>query len=92
MIYLQNPNKDKFPVNNQTIRLQITVLKVEYLKIRHINPVLAEGDMEFYHSLSPVQELLGEITRLERLAMRLKARDTNNATTTTTSTPTPTAD
>ena len=44
-------------------------------------------DMELYHSLPPVQVLLGEMTRLENLAMRLEVNDitptTNTATTTT---------
>ena len=56
--------------NYQTIRLQITVLEVEYLKTRHMNPVLAEVKIEFYHSLPPVEEILGEMPRLERLATR----------------------
>ena len=48
--------------------------------------------MEFYHSLQPIQELLGEMTGLERSTMRLEARDTTTITTTTTATPTLTAD
>jgi len=40
--------------------------------------------MEFYHSLPPVQVLLGEMTRLERLAMSLEANKTKPITTTTT--------
>jgi len=40
--------------------------------------------MEFYHSLQPVQVLLGEMTRLERLAMSLEANNTKPITTTTT--------
>ena len=95
MLNLQNnPKLDKFPMNNQTIRLQITALEVEYYKTRHIKPVLADVDMEFYHSLQPVQEILGEMARLESLAMRLKAAasDTTATTTTTTMTQTPTED
>ena len=75
-------------MNNPTISLQITVLEVEYLKLRYINPVLVEADMESYHSLPPVQKLLKEMTRLENLVMRLKL--SNTTTTTTTPTPTPT--
>ena len=56
--YLQhvqnNPGLDEFLMNNQTIRTQIAECEVVYYKIRHTNPVLAEVDMEFYHSLSPV--------------------------------------
>mmetsp|Transcript_21871 Transcript_21871/g.22191 ORF Transcript_21871/g.22191 Transcript_21871/m.22191 type:complete len:99 (+) Transcript_21871:3-299(+) len=70
MLQLQNnPDIDEFLMNNQTIRLQIAVLEFEYLKTRHLNPVLADVDMEFYHSLLPVQELLGEMIRLERFAI-----------------------
>ena len=83
MLQLQNnPDISEFPINNQTIRLQIAVLEVEYLKTRHINPVLADVKMDFYHSLPPVQELLGEIIQLERLAMRLEGNITNDTTTT----------
>ena len=72
-------------MNNPTIRTQIAECEVAYYKIRHTNPVLAEVDMEFYHSLPPVQVLLGEMTRLESEAMRLDAtaRDTTATTTTT---------
>ena len=90
-----NPKLDKFWMNNQTIRLKFAVLEVEYYKTRHINPVLADVDMEFYHILPPVQGILGEMTRLESLAMRLKAAASDiTATTTTTAilTLTPTAD
>ena len=90
MLNLQNnPKLDKFPMNNQTIRLQIAVLEVKYYKTRHINLVLAEEDMKFYYSLQSVQEILGEMTRLEGLAMKLAANDndtTNNTNTTTTTT------
>merc|ERR1712238_268198 len=81
--YLQhvenNPKLDEFPMNNITIRTQIAECEVAYYKIRHTHPVLAEVDMEFYHSLPPVQVLLGEMTRLESKAMRLEANDINNA-------------
>ena len=70
MLNLQNNHKlDKSPMNNQTIHLQIAVLEVQYYKIRHINPFLADVDMKFYRSLPPVQEILEEMTRLEILAM-----------------------
>merc|ERR1712238_11228 len=91
--YLQhvenNPELDEFPMNNITIRTQIAKCEVAYYKIRHTNPVLAEVDMEFYHRLPPVQVLLGEMTRLERLAMQLEMGNitpTTNTTTTTTAT------
>mmetsp|Transcript_20413 Transcript_20413/g.22771 ORF Transcript_20413/g.22771 Transcript_20413/m.22771 type:complete len:138 (+) Transcript_20413:184-597(+) len=71
-------------MNNLTIRTQIAKCKVAYYKIRHTNPVLADVDMEFYHSLPPVQVLLGEMTRLKSLAMSLKANNTKPITTTTT--------
>merc|ERR1712238_552106 len=80
MLHLRNnPDLDEFPMNNITIRTQIAKCEVAYYKIRHTNPVLAEVDMEFYHSLPPVQVLLGEMTRLESKAMRLEANDINNA-------------
>ena len=61
MLNLQNnPDFDEFPMNKRTIRLQISVLEVEYYKTRHIYPVLAEVGMEFYHSLPPVQEIWGK--------------------------------
>jgi len=87
--YLQhvqnNPEFDEFPMNNLPIRTQIAEREVVYYKIRQTNPILAEVDMEFYHSLPPVQVLLGEMTRLESKAMRLDAtaRDTTATTTTT---------
>ena len=56
--------------------------------------MLAEVDMEFYHSLPPVQEILGEMTRLEILATSHKESNITTATTTTitTLTLTPTTD
>ena len=75
--------------NNSTIRTQIAECEVAYYKIRHTNPVLAEVDMDFYHSLPPVQVLLGEMTRLESLAMKLEANNikpTSNTTICTTAT------
>ena len=88
--YLQhvqnNPDLDEFLMNNPTIRTQIAKCEVAYYKIRHTNPVLTEVNMEFYHSLLSVQVLLGEITRLESLAIRLKANNTKTNTTTTTAT------
>ena len=95
MLHLKNnPDKYEFLMNNRTIRIQIAVLEVQYFKTRHINPVLVEVDMEFYHSLPPVQEILEEMTRLERLTISLKEINITTATTTTTGTltPTPTAD
>ena len=86
MIHLRNnPDLDEFPMNNITIRTQIAECEVAYYKIRHTNPVLADVDMEFYHSVPPVQLLLGEMTRLENKALRLdaKARDTTATITTT---------
>ena len=89
MLHLQNnPDLDEFPMNNSTIQTQIAECEVAYYKIRHTNPVLAEVDMEFYHSLPPVQVLLREMTRLESLTMQLEA---NNITTTTNITTTMTA-
>ena len=99
--YLQhvqnNPDVDAFSINNPTIRIQIVVCEVAYYKIRHINPVLAEVDMELYHNLPPAQKLFGEMTRPEILAMSLETSDTTTTTTTTvtltpTGTLTPTAD
>ena len=91
--YLQhvqnNPDLDEFPMNIPTIRTQITECELSYYKIRHTNPVLAGVDMELYYSLPPVQVLLGEMTRLESLAMRLEGNNiktTANTTTTTTAT------
>ena len=81
-----NPDLDKFPMNNPTIRTQIVEFEVAYYKIRHTNPVLAEVDTDFYYSLPPVQVLLGEMTRLESLAMQLKANDIKTTTNTTTPT------
>ena len=83
-------------MNNREIRLQITVCEVHYYKIRHINPVLAEVNMGFYHSLPIVQKLLEKMIRLKRLAMSFKVSDNINTTTTTSNTtstittPTPT--
>ena len=61
--YLQqvqnNPDLDEFPMNNLMIRTQIAECEVAYYKIWHTDPVLAEVDMEYYHSLPPVQILLG---------------------------------
>ena len=74
-------------MNNLPIRTQIAECEVAYNKIRRTNPVLAEVDMEFYHSLPPVQVLLGEMIRLDSLAI-LEANDIN---TTTNITPTMTA-
>jgi len=86
--YLQhiqnNPDRDNFPMNNLTIRTQITECEVAYLKIYHTDPVLAEVTMEFYHSLPPVHFLLGKMTRLGSLAMSLEANNTKPITTTTT--------
>ena len=97
--YLQhvqnNPDLDEFPMNKPTICTEIAECEVAYYKLWHINPVLAEVDMKFYHSLPPVQVLLGEMIGLESLAMRLKANDiktTTNTTTTITTTLTHTAD
>ena len=72
-----NPDQDEFPTNNPTIRTQFAECEVAYYKIRHTNPVLADVDVDFYHSLPPVQVLLGEMTRLESLAMSLEANNTN---------------
>ena len=86
--YLQhiqnNPDWDEFPTKNPTIRTQIAECEVSFYKICHTNPVLAEVAMEFYQSLPPVQVLLGDITRLESLAMSLKANNTKPTNTTTT--------
>ena len=80
-------------MNNPTIRTQIVECEVAYYKIRHTNPVLAEVNMEFYHSLPPMQVLLGVMTRLESLAMRLKVNNIKTtANTTTTMIATHTAD
>ena len=49
-------------------------------------PIFAEVDMEFYHSLPSVQVLLGEMTRLESVAMSLKASTIINTGTTITTT------
>jgi len=86
--YLQhmknNPDWDEFPMNNLTIRTQIAECEVAYHKIRHTKPVLAEVTMEFYHSLPPVHLFLGEMTRLESLAMSLNANKIKPTDTTTT--------
>ena len=91
--YLQhvenNPELDEFLMNNITIRRQIAKCEVAYYKIRHTHPVLVEVDMIFYHSLSSVQLLLGEISRLKSFAMSFKAtniRTTSNKTMCTTAT------
>ena len=90
MLHLQNnPDLDEFPMTNPTIRTQIAEYEVAYYKIQYTNPILAEVDLEFYHSLPPVQILLGEMTILESLAMGLKVNNvtpTTNTTTTTTAT------
>ena len=71
--HVQNNSKlDEFPMNNPTIRTQIAECEVAYYKIWHTNPILAEVDIEFYHSLPPVQVLLEEMTRLANLAMSLE--------------------
>ena len=95
--YLQhiqhNPDLDEFPMNKSTIRTQIAECEVAYYKIRHTNPVLAKVDMEFYHSLPPVQVPLGEMTRLESLTAKLEANNIEtNTNTTISTTPTHTAD
>merc|ERR1712238_103201 len=86
--YLQhvenNPELDELPMNNITIRTQIAACEVAYYKIRHTLPVLVDVDMEFYHSLPPVQVLLGEMTRLESLAMQLEVNNITPTTNTTT--------
>jgi len=86
--YLQhlqnNPDHDDFPMSNPTIRTQIAECEVAYYKIWHINPVLADVATEFYHSLPPIQVLLGEMRRLESLAMSLEANNTKPTATTTT--------
>ena len=90
--YLQheqnNPDLDKFLINNPTIHTKITECEVAYYKIRHTNLVLAEVDMDFYHSLPPVQVLLGEMTGLESLAIPLEANNIKTTTNTTTLTTT----
>ena len=56
MLHLQNnPDLDKFPMNNSTIHTQIAECGVAYYKIWHTNSVLAEVGMEFYYSLPPVR-------------------------------------
>ena len=70
-------------MNNLTIRTHISECEVACYKIRHTNPILAEMDMEFYHSLPPVQVFLGEMTRLESLAIRLEGNNHTTVTTTT---------
>ena len=83
MLHLQNnPDLDEFPMNNLTTCTQIARCEVTYYKIRHTNPVLADVEMELYHSLPSVQILLGEMTRLKSEAMRLEASDNTNATNT----------
>jgi len=75
-------------MSNPTIRTLIAECEVAYYKIvphtRHINPALADSTMKFWHSLPPVQVILGEMTRLKRLAMSLEANNTKSITTTTT--------
>ena len=79
MLHLQhNPDLDKFPMNNLTIRAQIIKCEVAYYKICHTNPVLVDVAIEFYHSL-PSQVLLRKMTRLESVAMSFEANDINNA-------------
>mmetsp|Transcript_53073 Transcript_53073/g.61291 ORF Transcript_53073/g.61291 Transcript_53073/m.61291 type:complete len:134 (+) Transcript_53073:319-720(+) len=63
----EKTDKDVYLMNNPTIRLEITIPEVEYKKIMHINPDLAELDMESYNSLPSVQKILVEMTRLDRL-------------------------
>ena len=77
-----NPDLDEFPMNNLTTRTQIAKCEFAYYKIRHTTPVLAEVDMEFYHSLPPVQVLLREMTRLESMATSLIASKITNVDTT----------
>ena len=91
--YLQhvqnNLDQDEFPMNNLPHRTQIAQCEFEYYKMRNTNPVLVKVNMDFYHSLPPVQVLLGEMIRLESLTMKLAANNndtTNNTTTTTTAT------
>ena len=62
-------------MNNLKIRTQIAECEVAYYKTQHTDPVLAEVDMEFYHSLSPVQALLGEMKELKSLVMELEANN-----------------
>ena len=76
-------------MNNLKIRTQIAECEVAYYKTQHTDPVLAEVDMEFYHSLPPIQVPFGEMTRLESLAMKLEANNikiTSNTTICTTAT------
>ena len=83
--HVQNkPELDEFPMNNPKIGTQIAEREVAYYKIRHTNSVLAEVDMEFYHSLPPVQVLLREMTRLENLAMSLEENANSGPTISTT--------
>ena len=70
-------------MKNLPIRTQIVECEVAYYKIWHTNPVLAERDMDFYHSLSPVQVFLGEMTTLEISAMELEANNMKTTTNTT---------
>ena len=79
---------DEYPMNNSEICFQIAICEVFYHNIWHINPVLVEVDMEFYHSFPIVQNILGDMTRLESVAM---SRDNANTTTTASTTVTPTA-
>ena len=74
--YLQhvqnNPDLDEFPMNNLAIHTQIAECEGAYYKFRYTIPCLAEVTMGYYHSLPSVQVLLGEMTRLENLAMSLE--------------------
>ena len=47
----KQPQQRQIPMNNTIIRIQMAAIEVAYLKILYINPVLAEVDVEFYHSL-----------------------------------------
>ena len=82
--YVQNNFAyNDFPMNNLEKCLQILVYEVHYYRIWHINSVLAEVDMEFYHSWPIIQKYFRGMTWLESLAMSLKNSDNTNVTTTT---------
>ena len=71
-------------MNNLVMCTQIAECEVTYYKFRHTIPCLAEVTMEYYHSLPSVQVLLGEMTRLENLAMSLEENENAGPTISTT--------
>ena len=76
MLHLRNnPDLEEYLMNNPTIRTKFAEYEVAYFKIQHKNPILAEVDIEFYHSLPPVQVLFVVMTGQASKAMNLEGNN-----------------